>query len=133
MFFSLPLDAFQGLLTHSSLLAPFLDRGDRGGLARGLARGAHFGKKVRGSVFRFSYSKDLLNIVRFMVSVWVKGRVLSCLRNPQIGLWCLKSSGLNVAESVLACIYSLLIHSLNNYLLKTFSLPKYTRRKQWQP
>lgn len=48
VFFSLPFHAFQGLPMDSSPLVPFPDRG---GLAGGLSRGTHFGRKVKG---RFS-------------------------------------------------------------------------------
>ena len=59
VFFSLPLDAFQALLTDSSLLALF--PGSQG-LGGGLSRGTHFGRKGKGNVFRSSYPDDSLNI-----------------------------------------------------------------------
>lgn len=59
VFFSLPLDAFQALLTDSSLLALFPDSQGLGG---GLSRGTHFGRKGKGNVFRSSFPEDSLNI-----------------------------------------------------------------------
>lgn len=112
VFFSLPLEAFHSLPTHASLLAPFPDRG---GLAGGLSRGAHFGRKVRGNVFRSSYF-EASQCLRFTMSVWVKGRVLFCLRNPQITFWYVKSSSLHIVWTVLAYIYSF-IHSLTHPLI----------------
>lgn len=44
----------------SSLLAPFPDRG---GLAGGLRRGAHFERRVKGDVFKSSYSEDSLDFI----------------------------------------------------------------------
>lgn len=114
MFFSLPLDAFQALLTDSSLLALF--PGSQG-LGGGLSRGTHFGRKGKGNVFRSSYPDDSLNISdQFYDECVHQGEESAVLPQKFTDLPSdvyIRSSSLNVACHDLACTHAF-IHLPNS-------------------